>query len=402
MIKRVLLGTDPCLSICAVAVGRRQLPLLADLLRVRARGHRAARRAEGQLDDGDPPGAVSPVWTRRGRSRPGAVSLALLVPGRPGAGRAPHVHRSTEIAVGIERPMGTDFQRTVLWVFFGMSLFLLWDRWLVHTGKPSMFGTTPTPPPAAAPADAAKAGGAARRAGRAGAPPPAATALPTAAAPGAVPAQGPSAAAAARAAPVVIQTDVLKVAIDPEGAVVSRAELLKEKVAPDWTASGLLGLVTGKKHDADRNTVLLEVSPNRVYVTQSGVVGGQLPEPPHALHGRRRAARTGSGPGHAAGDLRVGERRRAGHQDLHVPPRPPRHRGDARGGQHRRRAGDAVGVPADRARRQQAGGRVVAVLHVHRARSSTRTRRSSRRSSSRPSRRTSPSCRRRPTTAGSA
>ena len=42
--------------------------------------------------------------------------------------------------------MGTDFQRTVLWVFFGMSLFLLWDRWLVYTGKPSMFGTTPTPP----------------------------------------------------------------------------------------------------------------------------------------------------------------------------------------------------------------------------------------------------------------
>jgi YidC/Oxa1 family membrane protein insertase len=47
--------------------------------------------------------------------------------------------------------MGTDFQRTVLWVFFGMSLFLLWDRWLVYNGKPSMFGTTPT---AQAPASA--------------------------------------------------------------------------------------------------------------------------------------------------------------------------------------------------------------------------------------------------------
>jgi hypothetical protein len=34
--------------------------------------------------------------------------------------------------------MGTDFQRTVLWVFFGMSLFLLWDRWLVYSGKPSI------------------------------------------------------------------------------------------------------------------------------------------------------------------------------------------------------------------------------------------------------------------------
>jgi len=170
--------------------------------------------------------------------------------------------------------MGTDFQRTVLWVFFGMSLFLLWDRWLVYTGKPSMFGTTTTPPPAAAPADASKAVTPPAAPGAVPAAPPAAV---TAAAPGAVPAQAPSAEAASRAAPVAIQTDVLKVAIDPEGAVVSRAELLKEKVAPDWKASGLLGLVTGKKQDPDLNMVLLEVSPNRVYVTQSGVVGGNFP-----------------------------------------------------------------------------------------------------------------------------
>ena len=39
----------------------------------------------------------------------------------------------------------------------------------------------------------------------------------SAAAPGAVPAQVPSTEAAARGAPVVIQTDVVKVAIDPEG-----------------------------------------------------------------------------------------------------------------------------------------------------------------------------------------
>jgi YidC/Oxa1 family membrane protein insertase len=53
--------------------------------------------------------------------------------------------------------MGTDFQRTILWVFFGMSLFLLWDRWLVHTGKPSMFGTATAPQvsaPAASPPSA--------------------------------------------------------------------------------------------------------------------------------------------------------------------------------------------------------------------------------------------------------
>jgi YidC/Oxa1 family membrane protein insertase len=186
--------------------------------------------------------------------------------------------------------MGTDFQRTVLWVFFGMSLFLLWDRWLVYNGKPSMFGTTP--PPATAPADApATAPATAPAAPQAAAPttppatapsaavppaPPAAGAGPSAAAPAAVPAQAP-AAAQAKAEPVIVQTDVLKVAIDPDGAVVTRTELVRERVAPDWTASGLIGLVTGKTHDPNQHMVLLEVSPSRVYVAQTGVVGGSFP-----------------------------------------------------------------------------------------------------------------------------
>jgi YidC/Oxa1 family membrane protein insertase len=185
--------------------------------------------------------------------------------------------------------MGTDFQRTILWVFFGMSLFLLWDRWLVYNGKPSMFGTTA--PPVTAPADASKP--AAAPAQGAVPPAPAATSSAAGIAPAAVPAQGPAADAAAKAAPVVVQTDLLKVMIDPEGAVLSRAELLKEKVAPDWTASGLLGLVTGKTHDADRHTVLLEVSPSRVYVSQTGLVGGAYPNhrsPFTAVEGPRELA----------------------------------------------------------------------------------------------------------------
>ena len=169
--------------------------------------------------------------------------------------------------------MGTDFQRTVLWVFFGMSLFLLWDRWLVYNGKPSMFGTTPT---AQAPASSEQPKSASAGAVPA-APAAPAGAAPSAATAGAVPAEGAVPAAAKTAQPIVIQTDMLKVSIDPEGAVVSRVELLKEKVAPDWTASGLLGLVTGKTHDSNRHTVLLEISPNRVYVVQSGVVGGSFP-----------------------------------------------------------------------------------------------------------------------------
>ena len=83
--------------------------------------------------------------------------------------------------------------------------------------------------------------------------------------------------AAGQSTPVVIETDLIRASIDPLGAVVSRVELLDQPVAPDWTASGLIGLVTGKRHDPNATTVLLEVGPNRVYVAQSGIVGGDFP-----------------------------------------------------------------------------------------------------------------------------
>jgi len=174
--------------------------------------------------------------------------------------------------------MGTDFQRTVLWVFFGMSLFLLWDRWLVYTGKPSMFGTA-SAPPVTAPAPSTTEPPSA---------PAAAGVLPSAIpAPSAAPAVAPSAVPAspvptvAKQPPVIIETDLIRATIDPDGAVLKRVELLKEKVAPDWTASGLLGLITGKKEDTDRGVVLLDVNPTRVYVAQTGVVGADPAYPNH-------------------------------------------------------------------------------------------------------------------------
>ncbi len=170
--------------------------------------------------------------------------------------------------------MGTDFQRTILWVFFGMSLFLLWDRWLVYTGKPSMFGTTPAPQVAAPTPPAA--GENAAPSVPVAPPAPAAAAAPSVSA---VPST--SAPALAKQPPVVVETDRVRATIDPEGAVLSRVELLQERVAPDWMASGLLGLVTGKKAEADRHVVLLEVSPQRVYVAQTGVVGADSSYPNH-------------------------------------------------------------------------------------------------------------------------
>ena len=56
-----------------------------------------------------------------------------------------------------------DFQRTVLWVIFAMSLLFLWDSWQRYQGRPTLLGG---PPPATANRD--------------GAPAPAATATPAA------------------------------------------------------------------------------------------------------------------------------------------------------------------------------------------------------------------------------
>jgi len=170
--------------------------------------------------------------------------------------------------------MGTDFQRTILWVFFGLSLFLLWDRWQVYNGKSSMFGSAPAPH-ATAPAATAAAPPTAPSATSAAIP---AAPVAPAAAPSSVPAATP---VAAKAPPVVIETDMVRATIDPDGAVLTRVELLKEKVAQDWTVSGLLGLVTGKKPEPDRRVVLLDVSPDRVYVAQTGVVGSEPNLPNH-------------------------------------------------------------------------------------------------------------------------
>ena len=51
----------------------------------------------------------------------------------------------------------TDIRRTILWVVFVTSLFLLWDAWNKHNGQPSLFGG---PPPRSATASSAPGGAA--------------------------------------------------------------------------------------------------------------------------------------------------------------------------------------------------------------------------------------------------
>jgi YidC/Oxa1 family membrane protein insertase len=145
----------------------------------------------------------------------------------------------------------TDIRRTLLWVIFSMSLFLIWDAWNRHNGQPSFF----SPAPAARTAPHAAAGGAS------GLPVPSATVAAAgsaaAAAPGAVAvAPAPAASAAAPSEKVTVTTDVVKATIDSLGGTVARVELLKQ-VDP---------------FDPKRNVVLLEHSADRSYEAESGLV----------------------------------------------------------------------------------------------------------------------------------
>ncbi len=143
-----------------------------------------------------------------------------------------------------------DIRRTILWVVFGFSMVLLWDKWQLHNGKKATF--FPSPPAATAKADASAPSSAAN------ASVPAAASSPAGAAP---------AGAAAAAVPAVpreqfeVSTDVLRLNFDTEGGTLVGAELLQ-----------MADLTDAKKH-----FVLLKDDAQNVYVAQTGLIGGGFP-----------------------------------------------------------------------------------------------------------------------------
>ncbi|WP_300559204.1 membrane protein insertase YidC [Limnohabitans sp. Rim8] len=159
-----------------------------------------------------------------------------------------------------------DIRRTILWVIFGFSLVLLWDQWQLHNGKKATFFPKPElTAPAAAPAPAAVTSGANAL--------PTATTAPVAASPGQVPTSGSSTTAAAREK-IEIETDVLKLSFDTEGGSLVRSEFTKHS-----------DLVDPKK-----NMVLLDQSSSRVYMAQTGLIGGDFPthKTPMRFSGERK------------------------------------------------------------------------------------------------------------------
>jgi YidC/Oxa1 family membrane protein insertase len=167
-------------------------------------------------------------------------------------------------------------RRTILWLVFGLSLALLYQRWELYKTASMPRPTVTAPAPSAGPTATVQAPGEVPapnpQASAAGAPPPAG--------------------ASASAERLKIQTDLIRAEFDPIGATLVRVELPAQKLAPDWTEQGLarvlgltnflhsqkIGHATGAFH-SDAHVVLFDTSAGHVYQAQTGLIGGSADNP---------------------------------------------------------------------------------------------------------------------------
>ena len=162
-----------------------------------------------------------------------------------------------------------DIKRTVLWVIFSMSLLLLWDNWMRHNGKQSMFFPATTAQQAKSASASATANAASASAAAAN---PAATDTAAIFAP------------VIRSETITITTDLIKADIDTIGGEIKRLELLKYPDSHDpkknvvlfdnhggqtrTEETGFFGFFKGSKQVA---------VPARTYAAQTGLLGGNFP-----------------------------------------------------------------------------------------------------------------------------
>lgn len=145
-----------------------------------------------------------------------------------------------------------DIRRTILWVIFGFSMVMLWDQWQLYNGKQATFFPNPAQQKQVRETSAT-----------ATSPAPGDPSVPGAVAPsGASPVTAVSAStAAAPALPkerIEVSTDVMKITFESEGGSIVRTEFTKH--------------VDGTEKAS--NFVLLDDSKERVYLAQTGVIGG--------------------------------------------------------------------------------------------------------------------------------
>jgi YidC/Oxa1 family membrane protein insertase len=149
-----------------------------------------------------------------------------------------------------------DIRRSILWVIFGFSMVLLWDKWQIHNGQPATFFTQPA---SATATTAPKADGS----------------LPTAsAADGSAQLPGAANAPAVKRELIDVKTDLFHVRFDTEGGSIVQAAFTK-----------LLN------HDK-QPLVLLDDSAERRYMAQTGLIGGEFPNHKSAMRfsGERQMA----------------------------------------------------------------------------------------------------------------
>lgn len=151
----------------------------------------------------------------------------------------------------------TDFRRSLLWVVFGLSLVMLWDRWQVHNGNAPLFFAAPTVQQTDQGASDTKAV-------------PAGT-------PGVVPVQavGPA------SERTKVESDLFELTFDSEGGNIVGAVL---RQVPQHT---------GDHASLDQPFVLLRKDSEHIYVAQSGIAGLEAPNhttPMQLLPGQRSLA----------------------------------------------------------------------------------------------------------------
>ncbi len=151
----------------------------------------------------------------------------------------------------------TDMRRTLLWMVFSVSLFLIYDAWNRHNGQPSFF----SPAPVKVTSAPASSSGLPKLPAVSGAPSPATGAT--------------SSAAPTVAEQATITTDVVKATLSGAGGTLVRLQLLKypDQVLREWYEP-LLQLVgrgtpsTG----APKDVVLMDEAADRLYVAESGLI----------------------------------------------------------------------------------------------------------------------------------
>ncbi len=153
-----------------------------------------------------------------------------------------------------------DIRRSILWVVFGFAMVLIWDKWQIHNGKPATFFPS-APPAATAPAQTGPAGAAADAGGSVPQPSTPATQAASGAVPGAE-----TAAPSATSTRHVVRTDVMELTFLSEGGTLVGAKLLKHAQATGGKTAGEAAPFT-----------LLTQENGRIYVAQTGLIGGSFP-----------------------------------------------------------------------------------------------------------------------------